>query len=469
MKMDYYSDTEEIKTEGVVAENADSEYVKTEELVSERYGTPEPVSEQPQRSKTEEYAEQLLKSGAEAIIENMRFMKEPLDRINMYSKRGIDSTAMDGDDFYYEPTVLLRKCVADDNYPVRSLLHSLAHAIFAHPLKADRVNDVYWDLACDITVENLITELSIPGFTLRIDDEIRYYTQELKDTPIDMTAEKLYRYFLANPPSMGKMSEYSRLFCRDDHSFWKNPQNLDVDHEEWKRITERIKIELKVFAKTIGHAESLLKNLEEATKQRYDYKKLLERFCLDNDSIVVSGDEFDYVYYTFGLTTYDGMPFIEPLELTKERAVRDYVITLDVSKTCPAEAVHVFLKKTYEMIKYLDSFAREIYFHILRCDGEEIGYCLVRNETELGEFLKDFSINESPGGDYKSAYVYVDKLLRERVFNDFRGMIYFTDRYGEFPGKNPEYECIFAYIPGIPKIPTVPWWATPIELDENSF
>ena len=107
-----------------------------------------------------------------------------------------------------------------------------------------------------------------------------------------------------------------------------------LNNEQWKKISERIKTDLKSFTQNKNHSESLEKNLTEATKDRYDYSAILQRFTVMGEDIMVNEDEFDYVYYTYGLSHYGNMPLIEPLEYRETNKVKEFVIAIDTSASC---------------------------------------------------------------------------------------------------------------------------------------
>ncbi|RAZ18034.1 hypothetical protein DK853_51665, partial [Klebsiella oxytoca] len=67
---------------------------------------------------------------------------------------------------------------------------------------------------------------------------------------------------------------------------------------QWEKISQRVKAELKSFAGAKVGGESLIKNLEEATRDRYDYGEILRRFTVVSEEIGINHEEFDYVYYT---------------------------------------------------------------------------------------------------------------------------------------------------------------------------
>ena len=81
-------------------------------------------------------------------------------------------------------------------------------------------------------------------------------------------------------------------------------------------------------------------------------------------------DEFDYVYYTYGLKLYQNMPLIEPLEYREVKRIREFVIAIDTSGSTSGELVQKFVQKTYNVLKSTESFFSKINLHILQCDAD---------------------------------------------------------------------------------------------------
>jgi hypothetical protein len=83
-----------------------------------------------------------------------------------------------------------------------------------------------------------------------------------------------------------------------------------------------VKTDLRTFSRSGNGNEELDAGLKEATKERYDYSELLRRFMSSGEDIHVNDDEFDYIYYTYGIEKYGNMPLIEPLEYKENEKIR---------------------------------------------------------------------------------------------------------------------------------------------------
>ena len=73
------------------------------------------------------------------------------------------------------------------------------------------------------------------------------------------------------------------------------------------------------------------------------------------------------------------------------------------------------------------------------------------------------------GTDFRPAFDYIDGMVENEEFTDLKGVIYFTDGYGIYPEKAPEYECIFAFLNEDEHRGQTPWWVIPVVLDEEQL
>ena len=411
-------------------------------------------------------AAELLRLASDTIIVNMRFMDVALNRLKREEKTGLFGVAPDGERFYYDSRFLLNSYLKDDNAVTRMYLHSLLHCIFNHSFNYDRVDDEVWDMACDIAVENIIMELEVPDFTLHDDsDRVWMLKGIVKEVP-SLTAEKIYRYLLVNPLSKADRIKMTELFAQDRHIYWRKAENYEISEEAWKKISRRIRTDLGTFSKAGNGSESLIKNLIDTTKKKYDYKRLLERFTVMGEELKVNDEEFDYIYYTYGLEHYGNMPLIEPLEFRDEKRVRDFAIVLDTSASCMGATVRAFLKKTYDILKGSESLASKVNVHIIQCDSEVRSDVKITNEREFDDYIAGGKLTGYGGTDFRPAFEYVDGLIEDNEFDNFKGLIYFTDGFGIYPGKAPDYDCMFVFVNNETK-PEVPWWGIRVELDED--
>lgn len=73
------------------------------------------------------------------------------------------------------------------------------------------------------------------------------------------------------------------------------------------------------------------------------------------------------------------------------------------------------------------------------------------------------------GTDFRPAFEYVEKLRKEHVFMNLKGMLYFTDGKGIYPKQMPCYETVFVFMQKDYEDAEVPPWAMKVILEEEDF
>ena len=104
-------------------------------------------------------------------------------------------------------------------------------------------------------------------------------------------------------------------------------------------------------------------------REKYDYTEFLRKFAVRGEVMKINDEEFDYIFYTYGLKLYEKMPLIEPLEYKEVKRIREFVIAIDTSGSVVGEEVQAFVQKTYNVLKSTESFFSKINLHIIQCDA----------------------------------------------------------------------------------------------------
>jgi len=398
----------------------------------------------------------------DTITVRLRFFDAALAGLKIKEREHLNGYVRDTDTLYYDPATLLTDYLKEPAIAVRLLLHVLFHGIFLHSYRFDKTNEEYWNLACDIAVENTVLKMELPFADMTRDAEAKIRIQKLKKWVPGITADKLYREFAVNGISTEAEKEYIRLFSLDYHrprtEYKEEPETI-LTEEDWKKIAERVKAELKSFSQNAEGEETITENLEEATAVRYDYEGMLERFAVLGEEIKINPDEFDVIYYTYGLTTYGNMPLIEPLEYAEEKRIKEFVIALDTSASCRGETLKNFLLKTYEILRKTESFFRKVNVHVIQCDAAVRSDTLITCPEDMDALIKEANFKGFGATDFRPVFEYVDGLIMDRKIENLKGLIYFTDGYGIYPAKGPKYDVIFAFLREDKNRMPVPPWA----------
>lgn len=424
-----------------------------------------------QKDKATEYAKKVMILARDSITVQFRFFDTALLKLQLEAAPGLGGYMVEGEKLKYDPVVLLKDYLDEPNIAFRLYLHVLFHSIFLHKFRFDKTQEEYWNIASDIAVENVILKMDIGAAALMRDDEERSILAKLSKWVPELTAEKLYREFAVNGISQDAHANYIRLFAIDKHpkrvTYQEEPETI-LSEEDWKKISERVKTEIQNFAKGNGGDELILGNLSEATRTRYDYDSILRKFTVEGEDIKVNPDEFDYIYYTYGLRTYGNLPLIEPLEYADDKKIRDFVIAIDTSGSVRGELVKKFLNKTYEILTTSNSFYKNVNIHIIQCDSKIQEDIVINDMDDLSTFTENLQIKGMGGTDFRPVFTYVDELIADKKFEHLKGLIYLTDGYGLYPTKKPDYDVIFAFMNRDLNRLNVPGWAIQVVLEEDT-
>lgn len=428
-----------------------------------------------QKSKTEEQkkisalAKEVMGLAHDEILMHLRFFDMAVSRLRLQERGHIGCIATDGDTLFYDPVYVLMLYMEEPKSVARIYLHVLLHCIFSHDFRYDRLERELWDLAADIAVENVIIRMELSGVALNTDAEAARKLKVLQEDAGTLTAEKIYRYFRHGTLTPGEAEIFRRLFTRDVHTLWKPAEQLEITREQWKKISERVKADLKSFSKDRNGAEALEKNLEETTRERYDYSEILRRFTVMGEDITVNDDEFDYIYYTYGLEHYGNLPLIEPLEYKETNKVREFVIAIDTSASCRGSVVRAFLQKTYSILKGSENFFHKINVHIIQCDSEVQSDTKITCDDDFEAFMRYGKLSGFGSTDFRPVFQYLDELKRQGEFENLKGLIYFTDGYGIYPEKMPDYDVIFAFLDEDENRGPIPPWSMKVILESDTL
>ena len=241
--------------------------------------------------------------------------------------------------------------------------------------------------------------------------------------------------------------------------------------KDWEELAKQIEMDIQTFNSEWGdEAGSLIASLRIANRKRYDYTAFLRQFMQVNEEMKVNQDEFDYIYYTFGMDMYGNMPFIEPLEYKEDHKMRDLVIAIDTSESVSGTLVKRFLEHTFSILKQFESFTQKVRIYIVQCDSKVQAVQYISDLKQVDNLMENFHIRGFGGTDFRPTFAYVQTLRDSGALRDLKGLIYFTDGLGQFPDKTPDYDTAFVFLDdGDRMLPPVPPWAIKVVIDEENI
>ena len=433
-------------------------------------------------NKITELARDILVLSRNTLLVNLRFLDLALSELSL-TALPIDTIVTDGSAIGYNPLYVLKCYRKERERTVRDYLHMVLHCVFRHMFVDPHLNRDLWDLSCDIAVEQVICELGLKSTAAAREREQKAYLQNLRTKIGLMTAEKIYHYFVTQNLPVGDLATVRSLFFADDHFVWYLPPEEADDlmgrnnshssggrsnvgrKERWKDISERMQEELETFSKRQGtQAGNLMQNLRAVNREKYDYTSFLRKFAVMGELMKINDDEFDQIFYTYGLQMYDKMPLIEPLEYKEVKRIREFVIAIDTSGSVAGDKVQAFMQKTYNILKSTESFFSRVNIHLIQCDADIQSHKVITCQEDFDEYIKKIKIYGLGGTDFRPVFQFVDELREKKVFRNLKGLIYFTDGCGTFPARKPDYDTAFVFVDDVYNNPDVPPWAIKLVL-----
>ena len=497
------------------------------------------------RHEMEALAQQVLDLSRNAVLVNLRFMEQAYALLPC--KRSEKWTfATDGGSLRYTPQHVLKTYAAEPNALARNMLHVALHCVFQHLYVGEPVIPAYWDLACDVAVEAVISELDLAS--TRADRTIRQasFLARAKAGTNLLTAEKVYRFVLESGMTEDEAKEAREAFFADDHEIWYQPVEaadgkaqkqqaeapapegdqraedraeqragtttdvkatdrehreksrqgmdsvtqknkpkeaheaiggrfantigLDRAREDWEHAAYQMGVELESFARMWGtEGAGLVATIKAVTREKQDYSDFLRKFATRNEEIKVNDDEFDYIYYCYGLKLYENVPLIEPLEYVDQKSVRDFVIAIDTSASTSGELVNKFVTKTYNILQDSQSFSTKLNLYIIQADAEIADVAHITSKREFERYIDTMELHGMGGTDFRPVFDYVDRLVETRELENLGGLIYFTDGQGTYPKTKPGYDTAFVFVDDAFAEHLVPSWAMKVLLESEDI
>lgn len=413
------------------------------------------------------------------IYVSMRFMDIALSMLGYEMNLSTKTIGVDGMKILYNPRHLIDLFRDDEILVNRAYMHMLLHGLFGHAYFRNGRNEEYWSLSCDIAVASLLDGMSskaVAGVTPNFREAV--YTGLKKEIRV-LNAESVYRVLWNTPISPQQFDMLREAFIVDDHQFWENKKDEEDKEEEkqqnqdrdaWDKVSRKVQISMETVMKQYGdEAGELLYQLSVSHREKTDFREFLKNFAVMREEIKTDDDAFDYIFYTYGLSRYENMPLIEPLEYKEVKKTEEFVIVIDTSESCPKRAVLKFLEETYSILKDSESFFRKVNIHILQCDIKVVSDVKITSAQDLENYMSEVTIRGGGGTDFRPAFAYIDGMIAAGELNNLKGMLYLTDGCGQFPSMPPSYEAAFVMPPEAADEAKLPPWAIKVVLDMDAL
>lgn len=418
-------------------------------------------------------ARDILALARNSLVVNFRFLDRAVSRLEFIADEKV-SLATDGESIHYSPWYILRIYKNEQTAVTRDLFHSILHCVFRHNFIGRDIDRLRWDLACDIAVENALTEFDSPVLRAARESGQRAMTALLREELGTLTAERIYKWLGDRGLSEEELLSEREKFRGDGHGIWygefdpeaKIDRNINLK-KVWEDVSKRMQTELETMLR--DNDSALVQNLRSLNRAKHSYSEFLRRFMTCGEVMRLSEEEFDNNYYTYGLELLGNIPLIEPLEYSEQRRIRDFVIAIDTSGSVRGEVVQSFIQHTHDILSRQEDLFDRVNIHIIQCDDRIRDDAHITCREDIDEYIRNLEIKGLGRTDFRPVFRYVDELVRRHELTSLQGLLYFTDGDGQFPAEKPEYETAFVLHTSGYAEPELPVWAIHISLTEDEI
>ena len=442
------------------------------------------------REKLEQMGFRILDAVRTELLLSMRFMAPALNSLGFKMDLATSSAGTDAAYIRFNPGFLLQVYVERPRRMNRMYVHMLMHCLFRHMFSArDREDPELWDLCCDLAAESVVDSMTYDVIARSHSPFREEWYERLESEVKILTAEKIYAWFLERDRNYAVEEALRREFTVDDHSFWqrledeeepqKNPpgtppgaprdnsgegqqeteqRSRDLravnpkedewkpKEDEWKKNAEKIEADLDIMGKEKSQEQgSLSRILRFESRKRTDYREFLQRFSILREEAGIDLDSFDYGFYYYGMEMYGNMPLIEENEFREIRKVDSLVIAIDTSASCQKVLVQQFINETADLLSGIGSFFKKTEIHLIECDDRVQNDRLITDISQLQEYAREFEVKGGFGTDFRPVFNYIEDLRAAGQLENLKGLMYFTDGFGEYPKKPTDYDTAFVF------------------------
>ena len=412
------------------------------------------------------YTEKIIKDAKGQILLHMPYLMEAVLHLHAYDSKVLSAPGersfrfgTNGKSLFYDPFHVYMIWRSEEGALERDLLHSLFHCLFRHPFPDERTalpgNRELWNLSCDVAAEALINELEM-GFLYTKRQEKQLALLQLLETEIGkpLSAERIFRWFSGKSFPPEEISAERRHFLGDQHGLWyrsEREETLFPEEIDWEELSRRTEL----LIEEEEEENPLLAQLQQVRRRKIPYRAFLRRF-VNQREMLRTADEFDYVYYHYGLSLYGNIPLIEPLEYREDDRIRTIAVAIDTSGSVQGAAVQSFIEHTCSILLDEALVADRMKIHLIQCDDRIREDVLIRNRGELADYMREMTVQGLGQTDFRPVFTHLGGLIAQGKIKDFQGLLYFTDGQGIFPAKAPSFETAFILSREDAKVPS---WA----------
>ena len=381
----------------------------------------------------------------------------------------------DGETLFYHPETVARTYLENRKAIGEQLLHILAHGLLGHYGKRKGQTKQLFDAAADLKAADFISRLAKDYVHPR---KWPQATRELMNAQRENSLEQVY-LAPANSEEAKNLVLHARPLHTDDHRFWGKPQSKRSGSgngmasknmsELWEAARQQVAAGFAGKGKG-DLAGDLSEVYREAEESGVSYRDFLRRFMDISERVEIDPDSIDRILYHVGLSLTGNVPLVEPEEVREDAGVLNLAVALDTSGSCHGEVMKQFLGELLAILR--DSGGPRVEITLIQCDAEIQHVDVLTREDDADRILVGFQTYGCGGTDFRPVFDYVTRSREDmEEGRPFRGLLYLSDGWGDFPDDKPDYPVAFLF----PReedewpwgCPMIPDWVTQVRIQDD--
>ncbi len=412
-------------------------------------------------------ADDMLALSRDELLTSIRFVNRPLAQLPMRIQMDRGGCMTDGREALFSPAFVLDAFRGARHVIARAYLHMILHCLLRHPFPAVTVDPLTWSVACDLAVGCAIGDLDCDA--IAVADPKRDETLALWRGRVERpTATAFYALLQRENLPQEKLAEIEIVVGMDSHELWfttpdgveeqESTDQQDVSRQLEKRWEEiAAATEMDMQRNPDEAPSSLDEQLKSTRASAMSLDELLRIYAAPRETMRVSDEEFDYIYYSYGLSELNGIALVEPLEYCETPQLRNFCIAIDTSGSCSGPRVKAFVAKACGMLLESAQISDKTRIWLVQCDDRVQDVRKLSSREDVVDVLESYRVKGLGGTDFRPVFNLMDDMLERGEVDGWEALIYFTDGQGTYPDDAPPYDAAFVFVdePG-----ACPAWAT---------
>ena len=376
----------------------------------------------------------------------------------------------DGEHLLFCPKQVVADYLERKNAVCEQMLHVLTHGLLGHFSKREGQPEALFDAAADIKATDFIARLK--GGYVHPRDWPRE-TRSLLRSQAGVSLEQLSQVSETSQEAVNLITR-AQPMRSDPHDLWgkasrnkgQGPGGAGKLNSIWQAATQSVAQNL--MAKGQGDLVGMMSEIyREAEDSGVSYADFLRRFLSIRERREIDPDSIDRIWYHAGLELLGDVPIVEPDELREDAPDLRLAVALDTSGSCQGEVMVEFLGELLAILR--DSGGPKVELTLIQCDDQIQKVSVLTREDNAEEIAESFTTFGGCGTDFCPVFEYLEEAREDPERADFKGLLYLSDGWGDFPDKAPDYPVAFLF----PRdeddfTPIIPDWVIRVRITEDN-